>query len=108
MSSSFPDPGTSVFAPDQPLESLGHEKLDALDEVTPASPPTGAMYAMIHVEAGSVRYLDTPVTGDETLTTTDGILLATGTYLWFNGCLAHLRFLETESSSIVQIIYYKT
>lgn len=81
---------------------LGYEQNDDLDTVQTLTVPEGAKFALIQVEAQTVRWRD----DGEDPTTAAGMQLKVGETLTYTGDLSALKFIEETAGAVLNVSYY--
>ena len=85
------------------LTPLGYEQITGLSTVKSLTVPNGARLALIQAEAQNVRYRDDGVNPDANT----GMLVTSGSDVWYIGDLSAVRLIETTASAKVNVSYYK-
>lgn len=84
-------------------EQIGYQQITSLSSAVGFDAPTGAVLAIIHVEAQDIRWRD-----DGTVPTASvGMPLAVGAYFLYTGRMELFKAIEITSGAILNISYYK-
>jgi hypothetical protein len=82
---------------------LGYQRLAALGTAQSLTVPTGALWAIIRVEAEDVRWRDDGTAPSSTI----GMPLAAGETMVYRAALAAIQFIQQTSGAILNVVYYK-
>jgi len=85
---------------DAKLREVGSEQITPT-VISGLTPPAGSTYALIHCTTQGIRFSETV-----TVTASLGMPLAAGTYFWYTGDLNKVKFIESVSGAIVDVLYY--
>lgn len=94
--------GQSVQVIDGYLTNMGYQQVTSLSSAASLTVPAFAKLAVIQAESQPVRWRD-----DGTNPTTSvGMILNPGDYLFYNGNIGALKFIETAASAKINVSYY--
>lgn len=81
----------------------GNESITDLIMAASLTPPSGATIAVITAAGNPIRWK----AGGQIPTADDGALLYPGDPLQYEGDMAQIQFIATETGASIKIIYYK-
>ena len=94
--------GVSARVWDPVMTAYGYQQITDLSSAVGLTVPTGARVAWIQAEGDNLRWRDDGVSP----TTTAGMYLADGDFIWYNGPLEDLEFVEISGSGKLNVSYY--